>query len=395
MVNLIHIQLLILFLGHSGEALKGSSVTRRGEKVRSTQIDPVGHLCPREQNTRHSVERRHILEGFGLLSAMLLPSSPAFAGEVGARINAAVTKSDLGISVRRSVVKGAQVMDSLDGKWEAFSDKYGLGAARQKEAGKPAPKKIPELKPLNSKLANKLLEYSDESFLRSVPEVTATDLKQQIKKVSEIVGPSFARSGLDTLDMELGVPQTGKQFNFLSYVHYKAYSDLLITNNVNFKQFNAKFESYIGDRILSEFAMNQKENRTQSSSPEQLRLALEHAIKQISVLGDALVESGLVSLVDPSPIDNELEQDWLNDLSELEWSIALDGDATIGAQILLQEQGLRLYPSYGRCAIQALLKSIPSQNVDVSDYYMDTDYNSDPDKFEVKEVLLNVVLESR
>eukprot|EP00978_Attheya_sp_CCMP212_P043184 scaffold277581_cov28-Attheya_sp.AAC.1 len=50
------------------------------------------------------------------------------AGEVGARLNAAVTQSDLGVSVRRSVVRGAQVMDKLDGQWEKFSDEFGLGA---------------------------------------------------------------------------------------------------------------------------------------------------------------------------------------------------------------------------------------------------------------------------
>lgn len=33
--------------------------------------------------------------------------------------------------------------------------------------------------------------------------------------------------------------------------------------------------------------------------------------------------------------------------------------------------------------------------VQILDYYMDTDYNSDPDKFKVKELLLNVVLDSQ
>jgi len=42
----------------------------------------------------------------GLLPFVLLPSTePCFAGEIGAKITSAVTTSDLGISVRRSVVK--------------------------------------------------------------------------------------------------------------------------------------------------------------------------------------------------------------------------------------------------------------------------------------------------
>ena len=58
------------------------------------------------------------------LAAIFVPE-PALSGEVGARITKAVTTSDLGVSVRRSVVKGAQVIDSLDGKWEQFSGTVG------------------------------------------------------------------------------------------------------------------------------------------------------------------------------------------------------------------------------------------------------------------------------
>jgi hypothetical protein len=73
----------------------------------------------------------------------------------------------------------------------------------------------------------------------------------------------------------------------------------------------------------------------------------------------------------------------------------LDGDITLGSQLLLQEQGLRLYPSFARCAIQYVLEEIMlGQKVSLDEYYMDTDYNSDPDKFEVKEVLVNIDLES-
>ena len=73
--------------------------------------------------TEQSSARRKMLFGAlkaSGLAAVLIPQ-PAFAGEVGARITKAVTQSDLGVSVRRSVVKGAQVIDSLDGKWEQFS----------------------------------------------------------------------------------------------------------------------------------------------------------------------------------------------------------------------------------------------------------------------------------
>ena len=81
-------------------------------------------------------------------------------------------------------------------------------------------------------------------------------------------------------------------------------------------------------------------------------------------------------------------------MSDLQLSLALDGDITQNAQILLQEQGLNLIPSYTKFMLEQLLE-MPGQNLSIEEYYMDTDYNSNPDLFEVKEILLNIVLESK
>ena len=94
-------------------------------------------------------------------STFFLNTDPVNAGELGAKINAAVTQSDLGISVRRSVVRGAQVMDKLDGSWEKFSDNFGLGAERSKQGSRPKPKIIPDPLPLDIDIANALLLASD------------------------------------------------------------------------------------------------------------------------------------------------------------------------------------------------------------------------------------------
>lgn len=114
-------------------------------------------------NMEHNVNRRQVL--LSSLSTTLLLSQlpqPSNAGEVGARITKAVTKSDLGISVRESVVRGAQTMDKLDGQWEQFSDRFGLGAARKQQPDKPAPKDIPDPLPLDTELAKRILETSDQ-----------------------------------------------------------------------------------------------------------------------------------------------------------------------------------------------------------------------------------------
>merc|ERR1711957_1138910 len=108
-----------------------------------------------------------------------------------------------------------------------------------------------------------------------------------------------------------------------------------------------------------------------------------------------LVSNGLVALAGRSEIDNERISDWTDDLADIELSIPLDGDITLSSQVLLQEQGFRVYPDFGRFAItSAIQKSMAStnQNVSSDEYYMDTNYNSNPDLFEVKQVLLNIVI---
>ena len=107
-----------------------------------------------------------------------------------------------------------------------------------------------------------------------------------------------------------------------------------------------------------------------------------------------LRNKGLVALAERSNIQSEQIEDWLDDAADLEFSVAVDEDATLQAQILLQEQGFRLYPNFARYAVTYLLKQVPKQRVSAMDYYFDTDYNSDPNKFEVKEVLLNLQLEN-
>lgn len=103
--------------------------------------------------------RRLFTSTLGISLVSVAATKPACASELGAMITKAVTTSDLGISVRKSVVKGAQMMDRIDGQWEKFSDDYGLGAARLSQGGRPQPRNIPPLKPLNVEMAKKFWNY--------------------------------------------------------------------------------------------------------------------------------------------------------------------------------------------------------------------------------------------
>jgi len=331
---------------------------------------------------------------FGLSSF----AQPSFAGEVGARITKAVTTSDLGVSVRRSVVKGAQMMDKLDANWEKFSDENNLGSERLKQQERPKPREIPDPKPLNVGLAKKVLKCSDETFLECTG-VSLDDLNSQIAKVDGLVRKSFERSGL-----ELTGEMTSKQFNYFCYVHFKAFCDILIDNKLSFNR--KQFESMLGDKLLSLFApsasntldsLATKQQGLKPKSEDAMMNGISTGLSLTDDILNSLVANGIVAQFERNEIDSETLSDWTNDLSDIQLSIPLDGDITLGSQVLLQEQGFRVYPDFGRFAItSALQKSLafPNQNVQSDEYYMDTNYNSDPDLFEVKQVLLNIVIDS-
>ena len=335
------------------------------------------------------------------MSTSILPTPPAHAGEVGAKITKAVTTSDLGISVRTSVVKGAQLMDSIDGKWERFSDNFGLGAERSKQVGRPKPKAIPPLQKLNVGMAQRLLDLSDQAFLKSIgPTISASQLQQEIDTVARLVQVSFERSGVEfpTDGASLLQFDNAAQFNFATYVHYKAYSNIILNQKDGGKSFNAirsDFERAMGQALLDEWKLKASNtNRDASSSLSALN-------QQTHQLATILVDNGLAAAIEEPTVNADDWEDVVaGDLAELNWNVAVDGDATLNAQILLQEQGFRLYPNFARHALQQVVQEsltsaqAKATKVSVMDYYFDTDYNSDPDKFEVKEVLLGVSVES-
>jgi hypothetical protein len=349
-----------------------------------------------------------------ITTTLVLLPLPSNAGEVGAKITKAVTQSDLGISVRTSVVKGAQIMDSIDGRWEQFSDNFGLGSQRQKQPSRPQPKIIPALESLNTKQAQSVLDISDQSFV-DVTGMSPSKLQKEIQDVSQKVRISFERSGdldknSDYDDVETGFTKTPREYNFLMYVHYKAYSNLLLQleqqqqqsqqtpKTYNFNTFRTNYEKLVGRRLIDEFKLSTKTSTNNK---------IDNAIQQITTLGDILRQNGFIasmevskstinsSIDDDDPVDEtEFVNDFMDGSSQV--NIAVDGDITLNSQLLLQEQGYRLYPNYIRFVTKQLFQDaiVGNNKVSVLDYYLDTDYNSDPNKFEVKEVLLSVTIDN-
>lgn len=297
---------------------------------------------------------------------------------------------------------------------------------------------VPPPLPLDTATASALLSAADEAFLFVVNDdnkssmISETDLRTEIRRIDELVRRSFERrSGTELSPLDKDVADAS-DYDFRCYVHFRAYNELLLRstkttaaaakkkNNdndndkaIDFNTFRKRFERAAGDAVVETLLPNRragavivvvakKETRRDGDDDDAERLrrrtALDAAAAAVADLSRRLRETGLAASVDASDADEDRADDWSRDLSDYQLSVALDGDATLSAQILLQEQGYRVYPDLARFGVTSLLRSEladVNQEVTSEEYYMDTNYNSDPNKFEVKEVLLNIVIESK
>ena len=103
-----------------GRATRRSKVNLTHKSVEDSASRKESSNLP-ESTCRRLFLSKVLISSSVTASCLSIDVKPSNAGEVGTRINRAVTQSDLGISVRRSVVQGARVIDDLDGKWEKFS----------------------------------------------------------------------------------------------------------------------------------------------------------------------------------------------------------------------------------------------------------------------------------
>ncbi len=177
---------------------------------------------------------------------------------------------------------------------------------------------------------------------------------------------------------------------------------------VYFPSFKKDFEASVGKLILKSI-LKEQPSLLQDLVPETtLGERLANALIASDTAANLLQSKGIIDSWERSiPPDDDIE-DWTSTSkptttdnfyvsSDLEYSLALNGDVTLNSQLLLQELGYRLYPSFGRWLVhETVLQCFGIEDrvkVNMDDYYMDTSYNSNPDLFEVKQVLLNIVLE--
>ena len=184
-------------------------------------------------------------------------------------------------------------------------------------------------------------------------------------------------------------------------------------NKAYFPSFQKKFEARLGQLLLQSALKEQPSLLSPDSTITKANTLTEKLVNALAATDNAttlLRNKGMIDSWERSiPPDDDIE-DWAaitatksftdkNNFyvsSDVTFSLALNKDITLNSQLLLQELGYRLYPSFGRVLVQnVLLQCFGNENVNVNidDFYMDTNYNSNPDLFEVKQILLNIVLE--
>ena len=105
-----------------------------------------------------------------------------------------------------------------------------------------------------------------------------------------------------------------------------------------------------------------------------------------------LKSRGFLARATLSDVTEEALEDFADGL-DTTITVAVDTDVFQSSTILLSEQGFRLFtPSLTSFLSQYIFSTLPKTTTDVTEYFMDTSYSSDPEKFEVKQVLVNCEL---
>jgi hypothetical protein len=320
-------------------------------------------LHAKSLSSKPEINRRDSLRRFGstLIGIPFVVPSTANADEG----IAAITDSTIGRAFRKSVIKGAQVANELDGQWERLSDGLrnknrcdpntgrrlydngvrkdgtpignpGLGALCEPES----------LLPLDNTVGNKLLEVAVASALVTSGSKDTTSLNKYIEQTKNLVRPSFERS-LQISTSEDDVKR--RKFNFEIYATLRAINTYLKDNNASVEEFQVNW----GREIVSLYAPSASRKDYTSPFPvkddefqdyDYDKDQLLDALGALKVALDRLKEAGLLASYEISiPYD---------DYGSVV-TVAVDDYVPIGAEILLSEQKF-LVAGIG----QALVRSV-------------------------------------
>lgn len=345
---------------------------------------------------KHKFNRREYLHALGktlVATPLLIPYiSNAIESDDQQGI-AAVTDSEIGRAFRKSVVQGAQVADKLDAKWERFSDSlrdkskcdkntgrrlYDNGTRKDgTPIGSPGLGELcaPEpLSPLDVRMTESVLAAAVKSALIASGDngssAKADVLNKSIQETKDLVRPSFERSMQDAVgedEMNRGL------FKFELYSTLRAITNFLKGDKTSIRSFELAW----GNELVSMFAPSADRKDYVSPFPgkddefqdfDYDKDALLDVLGRVTVTLDKLKSGGLLGFYEITiPYD---------DYGSVV-TVALDDYASIGAEILLTEQGI---PCEG--PIQALARALFDKvriNCRIDTFYIDPSTTSQKD----------------
>lgn len=308
----------------------------------------------------------------------------------------AVTQSELGKSVRGSVVGGAKMVDRLDLKWERFSDSlrdeskcdprtnrrmFDNGKRRDgTPIGNPVLGALctPEpLKDLDEATAKVVLDLGNEAAMITW-KVDPGTLQKKQEQVQKLVGPAFSRAvsslqdGNSNENAEGGAQQLQaskrQTFNGDLYTEMRAFGELSNSNDKSNRENARLFELTWGDKLLAQLAPNADRKDYTSPFPKPDKTedqpydeeGLLDALGAVSVALNKLQQGGVIGHWEISIPEDD---DW-NVVT-----IAVDDDITVGGQILGRE---RQQPVAGSEVVALVRASL--ENKAKIPYRMDTFY---------------------
>ena len=297
-----------------------------------------------------------------------------------------VTQSELGKSVRGSIIRGAQLADSIDLKWERFSDSlrdeakcdpttgrrmFDNGFRRDgTRIGNPVLGALctPEpLKELDANMSTLVMDLGRDAAA-SVLNIDKTALQKKESEIGDLVGPAFQRAAKSqsTTSTERDTQESKRQlFNRDIYIESRTFGDL-VPDNKSKRETSRSIERSWGDKMLA--TLSPKAGRQDYNSPfpkpdptdEQPydEQALLDALGKVSVTLAKLQNSGIIGHWEISIPEDD---DW-NVVT-----IAIDDDISIGGQIISRERNQPLSGSL----VVALVRSAMETEAKIP-YKMDT-----------------------
>lgn len=316
--------------------------------------------------------------------------------------SAVVTQSDLGQSVRRSIVSGAKLADNLDLKMERFSDSlrdknkcdpvsnrrlFDNGFRRDgTRIGNPVlgalcnPDPLRRLDVSEKGPANMILVLAEEAASDTL-DVDRTVLQKQVGQVKNLVGPAFARAAAGEKEKQIPssslseeeTSEKSKQqvYNMDIYTRIRAYGEVLDQKKSSggktaLREATRNFEKSWGGKIMTSLAPNADRKDFTSVYP-----APDPRIEQSYDEGSLLDALGALSATLNKMQEGGVIGHWEISIPEDDYgevvTIAVDDDISIGAQILSREQNQPV----GGSAVVALVRHAMDERAKIS-YTLDT-----------------------